>query len=550
MAIDVVVARDKSFLANIGITSPTAQLTTLAVLTFMVWGLESITEYFAHVNWRNLAQEIQHALRMDGISHSQKLSLSWFEDRNTGNLQSILSEDVNQVERFLNSGLNDLIQLVVSSLMVSFIFFYISPMVALFAIMPIPIILIGGFAFRKKLAQKYNLVREAAGLLGSRISGVISGVITIRAAGAEDHQIEKVRRQSQLYNETNQRAIRLSSAFVPIIRMGVLSGFLFTLVLGGHQTLEGTMSPAAYTVLVFLTQRLLWPFTRFGEILDLYERSNASIKRVLDLIDSPIEIKDSPQAKDLISPEGEISFHNVSFGYRPDLPIIKNFQLTIKAGQFVAFVGATGAGKSTLTKLILRFYEPCSGQVKLDGVDLTDITQASLRQHLGYVSQDIFLMDGTIRDNLKLQDADISDQNMIKAAQTAEAHNFICELSQGYDTLVGERGQKLSGGQRQRLAIARAIIRNPKILIFDEATSAVDNETEAAIQRSIEHLTRGSEEGKRTLVVIAHRLSTIRNANQIYLMDIGQIAEQGTHEELVSLGGAYSHLWKIQTGGH
>lgn len=543
VAIDIVVSREQSFLARAGITSPVQQLGLLAFITFLIWLFESITEYGALVRWRNLAQQVQHALRMDGVRHIQKLSLSWYEKQNSGRLLSILNDDVNQVERFLNEGTHKFIQLFVSSLLVSAVFFYLSPIVAAFALLPIPVILYGGFRFRGRLAGRYAAVREAASMLGARLSGIITGVVTIRAAVAEDEQVQLVNEASQHYIETNREAIALSSAFVPIIRMSVLAGFLFTLVLGGWQTLNGDLSPAAYTVLVFLTQRLLWPFTAFGELLDLYERSMASVKRTLDLITAKVGIVDPPQTVAIGRSRGALSFQSVDFAYADAPPLLKNFNLDIKPGEFIGLVGPTGAGKSTVIKLLLRFYDPTRGAVTIDGVPLTQVSQKELRKNIGYVGQDVFLLDTSLRQNLKMGKPEITDERLHEALDVAAAKDFTLALPQGLDTLIGERGQRLSGGQRQRITIARGLLGDPPILIFDEATSAVDNETEEAIQRSLQKLAH-----QRTLIVIAHRLSTIRHADRILVLDEGQIKEVGTHEELLQKHGLYTRLWNIQTG--
>lgn len=543
VAIDVVVKREQSFLAGLGLTDPLAQLSLLAFVTFLIWVLESVTEYAALVRWRNLAQSLQHALRMDGVKHTQKLSLSWYEQQNSGRLLSILNDDVNQVERFFNEGAHKFIQLFVSSILVSAVFFYLSPTVACFALLPIPVIIIGGFQFRGRLASRYAAVREAASRLGAQLSGVITGVVTIRAKVAEDEQVALVNAASETYIRANSQAIALSSAFVPIIRMAVLAGFLFTLVLGGRQALDGSLSPAAYTVLVFLTQRLLWPFTAFGELLDLFERSMASAQRTLDLISAPVEIKDQAKPSQLPVVRGSLDFRAVNFAYEGQKPLLKDFHLSIEAGEFIGIVGPTGAGKSTLIKLLLRFYEPTSGAIALDGLPLTQLEQKFLRRNIGYVGQDVFLLDTSIRQNLMMGRPEASEAELQSALEVASARGFVEQLPAGLDTQIGERGQRLSGGQRQRLTIARSLIGNPPILIFDEATSAVDNETEEDIQKALQTLARG-----RTLIVVAHRLSTVRHADRIIVLEGGEIVAAGPHEKLAVEEGLYRRLWSIQSG--
>ena len=382
-----------------------------------------------------------------------------------------------------------------------------------------------------------------AAQLGGQLSGVIQGVITIRASVAEKNCVDKVKQASQDYIEANQQAIKLSSAFVPIIRMAVLAGFLVTLVMGGLQTLQGDMSPAVFTVLVFLTQRLLWPFTRFGDLLDLYERSMASAKRVFDLIDHPVEVKNTQHPVTMPTLQHGIVLDKVCFGYTRESQVLTDFSLHIQPGEFIGIVGPTGSGKSTLMKLLLRFYDANSGSIKIDDHTIQTIDLAQLRSAIGYVGQDSFLLDASIRDNLLLGKTRVSDEAIEDALSMASATEFVAQLPQGLDTLVGERGQILSGGQRQRLTIARGILNNPPILIFDEATSAVDNETEEAIQQSIRQLAKNH-----TMLVIAHRLSTIRHADRIVVLEKGHVTQTGSHEELSTQSGLYQRLWKLQTG--
>ncbi len=542
-AIDVVVRRQDSFVAQLGIPEPKWQLALLGGLTLLVWMLESLFEYLYLVLWRNLAQDLQHAMRLDAYEHLQRLDLAFFEDRSSGNLVTILNDDVNQLERFLNGGANNLIQVATTVLAVGAVFFALSPLIALIAFTPIPVIVLGAFYFQRRAQPLYAEVRERVGNLGSRLSANLSGITTIKSFATEAFEAERVRDDSQAYLEANRRAIAISSAFIPVIRMAILAGFVATFLLGGWMTLEGTLAVGAYGVLVFLTQRLLWPLTNLAETVDLYERAMASSRRILDLIAAPVAIRDRPDAREPGKVAGQIRFDGVSFGYGDGERVLHDVDLTIEAGQTVAFVGQTGSGKSTLIKLLLRFYQPDTGRILLDGQPIDGLTLASLRRRIGFVSQEVFLFQGTIAENIAYGSAGADEAAIRAAAEAAEASEFIERLPDGFATVVGERGQKLSGGQRQRLSIARALLKDPPVLILDEATSAVDNDTEAAIQRSLERISHS-----RTTLVIAHRLSTIVNADRIHVLDRGRIVESGTHAELLERGGIYAALWAVQTG--
>jgi ATP-binding cassette subfamily B protein len=544
IAVDVVVNQKASFLARIGIVEPREQLVLLALLTVLIWVLESLFEYLYELKWRNLAQNLQHDMRMEAYRHVQKLELAYFERNRTGNLLSILNEDINQMERFLNGGANDLIQVMVGSIMVAAVFFYITSSLAFLALLPIPFILYGAFWFQSRLAPRYTAVREAAGALATQFNNNLTGIATVKAYAAEEFEAEHIRKGSDAYRARNAEAIRWSAAITPVIRLAILAGFTVTLLYGGFLALDGAIGVGSYSVLVYLTQRLLWPLTRLADMTDLYQRSMASIQRVMDLLYTPIAIPYAGKPLPLQNVRGELEFARVSFSYAGiETAAIDGISLRIAAGTSVAFVGSTGGGKSTLIKLLLRFYEPQQGQIKLDGQNIGEINLQELRRAIGYVAQDTFLADATVAENIAYGSNDSTLQDIVDAAKAAEAHEFISMLPQGYDTQVGERGMKLSGGQRQRLALARAILKNPPILILDEATSAVDNETEAAIQRSLDRLVIG-----RTSLIIAHRLSTVRYAHLIHVLEGGRIVESGTHEQLLARGGSYAALWRLQTG--
>jgi len=542
IAVDVVVSRKESFLARAGIADPVDQLVLLAVLTVLIWVLESAFEYLYAVRWRNLAQDLQHDLRMEAYKHVQRLELAWFERRRTGSLMSVLNDDINQLERFLNGGANDLIQVITGSLLVGVVFFALTTKIAVLAFVPVPLIVYGAFWFQSRLATKYAEVREAAGTLNDRLNNNLLGIATIKAYGAEDYEASRIEEGSNTYRASNAAAIRFSAAITPIIRMAILAGFTATLLYGGILALRGELAVGSYSVLVYLTQRLLWPMTRLAEMTDLYQRSMASVDRVIDTLETKNGIPYDGKALDAKAATGRVEFDAVDFSYG-DVPTLKDVSLEVPAGKSVAFVGSTGSGKSTLMKLLLRFYDPAAGQVRIDGENIRSLALQDLRACIGYVSQDSFLADTTVAANIAYGLDGVPRDVIEKAAIAAEAHDFIAALPHGYDTPVGERGQKLSGGQRQRIALARAILRNPRILVLDEATSAVDNETEAAIQRSLSQLVVG-----RTSLIVAHRLSTVRHADTIHVMDEGRIVESGTHEELVNEGGQYAALWRLQTG--
>lgn len=542
-AVDVIVQQENSFLARFGVTETWDQLVLLSIITFAVWVLESAFQYAYALLWRNLAQTIQHEMRIEGYRHLQGLELAYFEERSTGGLMAVLNDDVNQLERFLDVGANEILQVTTTAVVIGVSFVVLAPSVAWMAILPMPIVIWGSIQFQKLLQPYYAVIRERVGALNARLSNNIGGIMTIKAFTAEAHENGQIRRESAAYRDANRRAIVVSAAFVPLIRIAILFGFTATLLYGGMEVVAGNLSVGTYSILVFLTQRLLWPLTRLGETLDLYQRAMASTNRVMALLDTPFEIHPGSRSLPINTVQGSIEIENVTFAYQSGPPVLRDVSISIPAGQTIGVVGSTGSGKSTLVKLLLRLYEIEEGRITLDGTPIQEIRLHDLRAAIGLVSQDVFLFHGTVRENIEYGSWGASQEEIERAARLAEAHEFIQDLPAGYDTIVGERGQKLSGGQRQRIAIARAILKNPPILVLDEATSAVDNETEAAIQRSLERISRD-----RTTIAIAHRLSTIRNADRICVLEQGRLVESGTHDDLIAREGLYAALWRVQTG--
>lgn len=542
-AVDVVVRGQDSLVQQVlGVDSRYAQLAWLAVINVVIWVVESISQYVADVLWRGLAQSIEHELRVAAYDHAQHLDLGWHESRASGTTLATLNDDVNQLERFLDVGAPAILQTALNIVLVGAVFAVASWQLWLLAFLPIPLIVIGSLVFQRRLEPLYARVRETVADLSGVLSANLGGLSTIKAFTAEDRERDRVAAASAAYRQANVDAIRSSAAFVPLVRMAILAGFTCTLLLGGWATLRGDLEVGLYSVLVFMTQRLLWPLTEVATVLDLYQRGRASTARILTLLAQPVTV---PAGSQVLSRPvaGRLELRGVRAGYADGPDVLHDVDLVVPAGETHALVGSTGSGKSTLLRLLLRFDDPRSGTVLLDGQDVRDLEWDSLRGSIGYVAQDVFLFAGSVADNIAYGRPDATREEVRRAAEAAAALDFVDRLPQGLDTPVGERGVTLSGGQRQRLALARALLREPAVLVLDEATSAVDNETEAAIQRSLRVATAHC-----TAVVVAHRLSTVRDAHRIHVLDAGRVVESGTHDELLARDGAYASLWRVQTG--
>lgn len=544
VAVDLVVEKENSFVASLGFTSIESQVIFLGVITFVIWALESTFQYIYSIQWRGLAQDVEHEIRVTAYDHAQRLGLSWHENQSTGNITAVLNDDVNQLERFLNNGMNQIIQVVVSTVCIGIIFFYISPIIASIAVLPVPIIFAVSFLFQKKLSPRYRSVRDKVGALNSSVFNNLLGIQTIKSFMSFKNEKNRISELSKDYQNENINAISISSAFVPVIRMGVLAGFLGTILIGSHMALSGTLAVGSYSVLVFLTQRFLWPFTTLGTLIDDFERAMASSKRIFDLLKTNEYISESTSPKIVDNLKQNIRYSNISFRYPNGAALFDSFSMEIKYGTSVGIVGDTGSGKTTLAKLLLRLYDPVSGSILIGDDNISNISIENLRSKIGIVSQDTFLFNASIKENISYGSQSCSNEDIVLAAKQSQCDEFISAMKDGYDTLIGERGQRLSGGQRQRLAIARAIVRNPDILIFDEATSSVDNRTERLIQKAFFDLKKN-----RTMIIVAHRLSTIRNCDNIFVIKDSKIHEAGTHDELMQSDQSfYAELWNIQTG--
>ena len=505
-------------------------------------------------NWgfNAFAQNIQHNVRTDTYDTMQRLDMGFFADKQTGELMSVLSNDVNQLEQFLNEGLNSVFRLGVMVVGIGGVLLYYNWQLALIALLPVPIIAGFTYLFIKVIQPKYARVRSAVGTVNSRLENNLGGIQVIKSSNTEAYESDRVEDVSTEYLDANWSAIRTRIKFFPGLRLLAGLGFVVTFLVGGLWVftgsapgpLSGELSVGTFVVFILFTQRFIWPMAQFGQIINMYQRAYASAERIFGLMDEPERLGIDPDAEPIEVRDGDVEYDDVTFGYDGDEePIVEGIDFTVEGGETLALVGPTGAGKSTVLKLLLRLYDVDRGAIRIDGQDIRGVTLRSLRQSIGYVGQDTFLFHGTVGENIAYGAFDADEEAIVEAAKAAEAHEFITNLPDGYDTMVGERGVKLSGGQRQRVSIARAVLKDPAILVLDEATSDVDTETEMLIQRSLDRLTED-----RTTFAIAHRLSTIKDADTIVVLEDGRIVERGTHEGLLENAGLYAHLWGVQAG--
>jgi ATP-binding cassette subfamily B protein len=500
--------------------------------------------------WNSFSQHIQHAVRTDTYDKMQRLNMDFFATKQTGEMMSILSNDVNRLERFLNDGMNSMFRLSVMVLAIGAVLFTYNWQLALITMLPVPVIAWFTYKFVKAIQPKYADVRSSVGRLNSRLENNLGGIQVIKTSNTESYESERVDGVSQGYFDANWGAITIRIKFFPALRIISGVGFVLTFLVGGYWVLvgppplmSGTLSPGEFVVFIQLSQQFVWPMAQFGQIINMYQRARASSERIFGLMNEPSRIEENPDARQLDVDEGRVEYDHVTFGYNEAETIVEDISFDVDGGDTLALVGPTGAGKSTVLKLLLRMYDVNGGEIRIDDTDISEVTLPSLRQHIGYVSQDTFLFYGTVVENIKYGTFDADEEDVVEAAKAAEAHEFIQNLPDGYDTKVGERGVKLSGGQRQRIDIARAILKDPEILVLDEATSDVDTETEMLIQRSLDRLTED-----RTTFAIAHRLSTIKDADKIVVLEDGQVVERGNHEELLRAEGLYANLWGVQAG--
>lgn len=518
-------------------------------LIILTYTLSAAMTWCGSWGWALFAEHVQHALRTDVYETMQEMGMEFFADKQTGELMSILSSDVNRLEGFLNGWIGRILNIVVQVVGISLVMLSINWQLALIALAPAPLLTLISYSFVRKVRPKYREARSTFGELASRLENNLSGIDVVKSFTTESFEAERVRETSENHMNARWSARRWGVRFGPALSLVNGYGFGIVFIVGGWWLLFG---PPLFlsgvvttgTVVLFLqyTRQTQGPMSQAGVLLNNFERVKASAERVFALMDVPKSVPEQPDAVSLSSVNGEIEFDDVSFEYPDGEEALSDIDFVVEPGEMIGLVGPTGSGKSTLMKLLMRFYDVSRGSIAVDGTDIRELTLKSLRGAIGYVSQEPFLFTGTIRENIAYGLA-ATDEEIIDVAKKANAHGFIEDLENGYETEVGQRGDRLSGGQRQRIAIARVLLKDPAIIVLDEATSHVDNETEVLIQRSLAEIIKD-----RTTFAIAHRLSTVRDADRIYVLEDGGIKERGSHEELLSTDGLYANLWRVQVG--
>jgi ATP-binding cassette subfamily B protein len=498
------------------------------------WGMSYVQTYLT--GW--VGERILADLRITLFRHLQRLSLGFFERNRAGVIISRLTNDVEALDQLVTDGVTTLVQSTLTLLGTAVLLFVLDWRLALATLAVIPVMSAGTILFRIYSSRAYAAVRERLGLLTATLAEDIAGMRIVQAFTREQRNIEHFRQVAERYRESNMQTVVLNALYFPFVDLVSSAALAVVLGYGGHLYFQGQVSLPTLFAFMLYVQNFFDPVQQLSQLYNTFLSATAALDKIMDVLDEEPHVLDRPGARELPHVEGHVRFEHVRFGYGEGPEVLHGLDLDVPAGTTVALVGHTGAGKSTIAKLLARFYDPRSGRITIDGTDLRDVTQASLRRQLGIVPQEGFLFAGTVTDNIAFGRPDASPEEVVRAAQAVGAHDFILRLEDGYETDVQERGTRLSLGQRQLVALARALLADPRILILDEATSSVDIGTERKIEQALRLLLSG-----RTAFIIAHRLSTIRDAELIVVLEHGQIVEQGTHDELMERRGLYTSLY-------
>lgn len=508
----------------------------LLALYVVNFGLLFSINYYGHV----MSSGIENDMRRDLFGHMEKMSFRFFDNARTGQLLSRITSDIVEISELTFKGPNDLLVCTISMLGTIFMMLYLNPYLGSIIGAMLIIKAVHSVFVNRKMKRAFRRSREKSGEVSAQAEEALSGIRLVKAFANEQLELERFMRKSNELLRVRTESFAILSYFSGTITFFTNATNLVVLVCGGMMVANNQLALSDFVAFFLYVNIFMKPVFRLLMFTEMYQRGMAGYHRFNEMMQHKVEIDDVPDAIATGEIKGRITFENVTFGYLQDKPVLKHFDLDIAPGEKVAFVGATGAGKTTLASLLLRFYEPTQGRVLLDGVDIRKYKQSYLRNHVGLVQQDVFLFSDSVNFNIAYGKIKASEQEIKQAAKLAAADDFISALPEGYETKVGERGVKLSGGQKQRIAIARAFLKNPPVMVFDEATSALDTKTEKQIQKSLDKLAES-----RTTLIIAHRLSTIINADRIVVLHNGEIAEIGTHKELMALGGIYKHLYEL-----
>ncbi|MFR6371141.1 MAG: ABC transporter ATP-binding protein [Phascolarctobacterium succinatutens] len=508
----------------------------LLALYVVNFGLLFSINYYGHV----MSSGIENDMRRDLFGHMEKMSFRFFDNARTGQLLSRITSDIVEISELTFKGPNDLLVCTISMLGTIFMMLYLNPYLGSIIGAMLIIKAVHSVFVNRKMKRAFRRSREKSGEVSAQAEEALSGIRLVKAFANEQLELERFMRKSNELLRVRTESFAILSYFSGTITFFTNATNLVVLVCGGMMVANDQLALSDFVAFFLYVNIFMKPVFRLLMFTEMYQRGMAGYHRFNEMMQHKVEIDDAPDAIAAGNIKGRITFENVTFGYLQDKPVLKHFDLDIAPGEKVAFVGATGAGKTTLASLLLRFYEPTQGRVLLDGVDIRKYKQSYLRNHVGLVQQDVFLFSDSVNFNIAYGKIKASKHEIEQAAKLAAADDFISALPEGYETKVGERGVKLSGGQKQRIAIARAFLKNPPVMVFDEATSALDTKTEKQIQKSLDKLAES-----RTTLIIAHRLSTIINADRIVVLHNGEIAEIGTHKELMALGGIYKHLYEL-----